>query len=60
MYATRFPQTERDDAMEKDIEKMWLDAQNDVNKDLEDEAFQKEVHAKAREIMPQLYPWIPI
>jgi hypothetical protein len=58
MYASRFPEMERDDAMEKDIEKMWLDAQGDINKDLEDEAFQEKVHAKAREIMPQLYPWL--
>jgi hypothetical protein len=30
----------------RDIDKMWLDAQTDINKDLDDEGFQAEVLAK--------------
>jgi len=42
----------------RDIDKMWSDAQKDVNKDLDDECFQAQVRARAREIMPQLFPWL--
>jgi hypothetical protein len=51
-------QHEGKDIDEKDIEEMWGDAKADVNKDLDDESFQAEVKAKAREIMPKLYPWL--
>ncbi len=42
----------------KDIARMWLDAQDSVNKDLNEERFQSQVRAKAQEIMPQLFPWL--
>lgn len=42
----------------KDIDKMWLDAQGDINVDLDDEGFQAQIKARAQEIKPQLFPWL--
>jgi len=44
----------------KAIDKMWSDAQKDVSKDLDDECFQAQIRARAREIKPQLFPWCSI
>jgi len=45
---------------EKGMNEMWLQAQKDVNNDLNDESFQAQVRAKAGEIMPQLFPWLSV
>jgi hypothetical protein len=57
-YITAFPGVNVDDAMKKDIEKMWQDAQDDVKRDLNEHELQHKVLAKAQEIKPQLFPWL--
>ena len=57
-YIAAFPGVNVDDAMKKDIEKMWQDAKDDVNRDLNEYELQREVRAKAQEIKPQLFPWL--
>jgi hypothetical protein len=42
----------------KDIDKMWLDAQADVDRDLNNESFRAQIKARAKEIMPQLFSWL--
>jgi hypothetical protein len=57
-YISAFPGVNVDEAMKNDIEKMWQDAQVDVNKDLNGHELQSKVHAKAQEIRSQLFPWL--
>jgi hypothetical protein len=53
LYVSQHPDTTLDDAK---IEEIWLDAQDDVNKDLDDDDFKAQVRAKAHEIAPLLFP----